>query len=239
MGDSIFFKAGIFIFFFVIAGGFGIVSMIIKKHKLAKQHIPETKLPFLGVGAIYYKAHAGMEKTLMSPLTKREIRSMLKRDWGIKSKEDAIALINSGTAGTIHSVLFDEQLASYKTSKNFTNNVNMFIQFYGKQGLISQEKLSNCKTTIAWDLERAAMLTRYAYSIDLFTEDEAWRYLSPILDRTKTLFNTWEDYARSFLLGRCMWGGNKMDSTLLRSISLLSLSPKSGNSIWGKYPLRA
>ena len=241
MGDNLFLKIVVGLIAFLFFGGFNLIATIIKKNKLKKQHIPKEHLVLLGVGAIYYRAHSDMERSLESPLTQREIRSMLKRDWGIKKKEEAIEMIESGTGGYIHSESFGAELEAYKASKNFDNVMNMFGQYYSKQqGFVAPEKFRNCRTTVAWDLERAAMITRYAFSIGLITEDEAWRYLYPIAARAKDIFETWEDYARSFLLGRCMWGGNKMDTSILNSVNfLLYIPPKNGQPFWVEYPLHA
>jgi hypothetical protein len=60
----------------------------------------------------------------------------------------------------------------------------------------------------AWDFGRIVFISRVAYSLGYITENEAWSYIYKVTDMAQKLYNNWEDYATSYLLGRAMWCGD-------------------------------
>ncbi|NDV67600.1 DUF1266 domain-containing protein [Dysgonomonas sp. 25] len=59
----------------------------------------------------------------------------------------------------------------------------------------------------AWDFGRVVFIARATYSLGYISDKEAWHYIGEALRLARQKFNNWEDYARSYMLGRGIWGG--------------------------------
>lgn len=212
-----------------------------KKH-LEGNPVPPEMEKYLTVGAIYSMVYADNARTLKSPLTKSELLRMLKRDWKIETAQEAAASIERGIAGQNDTAAFDHDLAALKESPYFQPYAESLAAFISSSETFRAENFYQTQTTLAWDLERAATLTRYAFTAGFIAEDAAWRYLKTIICRAQQSFQTWEDYVVSFLLGRELWVGNKNNASsfhyAIRDL-LGRPDPKKTRSVgfWSMYPL--
>jgi hypothetical protein len=60
----------------------------------------------------------------------------------------------------------------------------------------------------AWDFGRIVFVGRVCYSLGYLYEHEAWAYIDKALRMAEKIYDNWEDYATSYLLGRAMWTGD-------------------------------
>ena len=142
-------------------------------------------------------------------------RDMLARDWGVHSRLDLLTqvfwLIMSG-----HRSDFDEERARW------TNTSLAEAERYELRG--SAESSQEAAETLwrlermrsndrgiqnvdfaAWDIVRAAMLTRYGSALGWLTEAEAWDTLA-LLDRAlRERYQSWTQVWESFRLTRWYW----------------------------------
>lgn len=79
-----------------------------------------------------------------------------------------------------------------------------------------------------WDCGRLNFLARICYDAGYITEDQAWDYIDKAYKLGKQSFTSWEDYARSYVIGRAMWGGQGSNNSGIALIAeTLLTNPKS------------
>lgn len=66
---------------------------------------------------------------------------------------------------------------------------------------------NNLGSTDAFDFGRLAFVIRSAYTVGFLPEEESWDYLYEIGKLASEKFSTWNDYAKSYMLGRAIWSG--------------------------------
>lgn len=78
------------------------------------------------------------------------------------------------------------------------------------------------ESVIAWDLVRLVNLGRWAYLCGYVNEEEMWQIMQIAADTAVEHFSSWEEYGRSFIMGRGVWHGDPDDSeTAYDIVSLL------------------
>lgn len=111
--------------------------------------------------------------------------------------------------------------------------------------LIAEEMQENgwCPTgqipqsVIAWDLVRVVNLGRWAYLCGYVSENEMWQIMQVAADIALEHFSSWEEYGRSFIMGRGVWHGEPADSeTAYEIVELLLENDESPwkQSNWGE-----
>ena len=92
------------------------------------------------------------------------------------------------------------------------------------------------QSVIAWDLVRLVNLGRWAYLCDYIREDEMWHIMQVAADTALEHFSSWEEYGRSFIMGRGVWHGDPTDSETAYEIVELLLKNVNhpGNSLCAK-----
>jgi hypothetical protein len=60
---------------------------------------------------------------------------------------------------------------------------------------------------IGWDCGRLVFLTRLCYEARIINKKEAWEFIDAAHELAKITYTDWESYAKSYVLGRAMWGG--------------------------------
>ena len=79
------------------------------------------------------------------------------------------------------------------------------------------------QSAIAWDLVRVVNLGRWAHLCGYINEDEMWQVMQITADTAQKHFSSWEEYGRSFVLGRGIWHGEPQDSETAYEIVTLLL----------------
>lgn len=93
------------------------------------------------------------------------------------------------------------------------------------------------QSVIAWDLVRVVNLGRWAYLCDYVSENEMWQIMQVAADTALEHFSSWEEYGRSFTMGRGVWHGEPVDSeTAYEIVELLLGNDESPwkQSNWGE-----
>ncbi|KJK01096.1 hypothetical protein UB43_11945 [Pseudomonas sp. 21] len=104
------------------------------------------------------------------------------------------------------------------------------------------EMIDECRTLLAYDLERAAFGARLAFSVGLMDEERLWNALRHMARQARAAFDCWEQYLVSMVLGHALanedWDAGKR---LIRSgMELLDgINPFADYlSPWQECPLR-
>lgn len=62
---------------------------------------------------------------------------------------------------------------------------------------------------LAWDVARYVQLVRLSYVAGYFTDNEAWAEILKLGPVAEGKFNSWTEFAQSFLIGRTFWSGTE------------------------------
>lgn len=88
-------------------------------------------------------------------------------------------------------------------------DVQLIAEFMIENGYCTAETLP--RTVIAWDLVRIANLGRWALHSGYLSEEEMWQVMQVAADAAREHFASWEEYGRSFAMGRGVWHGDEED----------------------------
>ena len=88
-------------------------------------------------------------------------------------------------------------------------DVQAIAEFMVENGYCTVETLP--QTVIAWDLVRIANLGRWALHAGYLSEEEMWQVMQVTAGAAREHFSSWEEYGRSFAMGRGVWHGDEED----------------------------
>lgn len=220
---------------------------------VAKNQVEELKQKYLAVAAVYYNSPYEAVYCLNSYLfrSKRETenwRKAIERSWGMTDTASARNTLDwLQQAGHRKSANFKSNLENYVaqvTSKELTNpETKEFIEtvksiYLSKEiGYIKEAQIYTCHNIAAWDYLRGLNLARIAYNLGYLKEEEAWFYIEAFGMKVKQDFNSWEEVAVSFLLGRYIWSEDPDQQEFANHFtSLFSGGIEESESIWQQQP---
>ena len=70
-----------------------------------------------------------------------------------------------------------------------------------------------------WDAGRLVFMARLFYNAGYITLQQAWSYIDHAQSVARANFNSWHDFACSYILGRAMWGGKNAGNTAIITIA--------------------
>ncbi|MDR2400461.1 MAG: DUF1266 domain-containing protein [Deferribacteraceae bacterium] len=177
--------------------------------------VAEEMRPFVATGAILIRANQWTPQTLViNPSSKIEPRQVLQGFWDVKNKEEALGLIDAFLTDGNHLEL-DPLLEKYLAGDNrFLNAEQTAMLKYVSESIMVGYKwngvklkigdIDSVRTTIAWDIERAAFIARLAFNCGYISEDETWDTLKATRNLAELNFKSWRDYLISFMKGRAL-----------------------------------
>lgn len=89
-------------------------------------------------------------------------------------------------------------------------------------------------TVIAWDLVRVVNVARWTYQCGYISFEEMWQIMQTAEKSALQHFSSWEEYGRSFVLGRGVWHGEPEDCETAQEIVTILL--RSDESPWKQIP---
>lgn len=198
----------------------------------------------LAIGALYSEQQTAFINSLETGLGKEHLQEILANWWGIDSTAEAHSTLSylrdkgfryyfptimqayRSNEGNEESIIvnglnnsdpdYDEDVDKALsqlhhlnetweelTSNNIINDIND-VEKYGNVG---------------WDCGRLVFLTRISYDAGYISKDEAWSYIDAAYVLAKSHFMSWEDFSKSYIIGRGMWGGLDCANTGIMDIS--------------------
>lgn len=90
----------------------------------------------------------------------------------------------------------------------------------------------------AWDIGRAVFLARVCFERKLLSEKDVWEYLEAAYDRASRSFDSWDGFARSYIIGRAMWSAGTGENDSLGFYNVYKWLCKDPTSPWLRVPLK-
>lgn len=72
---------------------------------------------------------------------------------------------------------------------------------------------------IGWDCGRLNYLARLCYDAHYISEEQTWYFIDQAYQLAKQTFNSWDDLAKSYVIGRALWGGKECDNSVIKGIA--------------------
>lgn len=101
-----------------------------------------------------------------------------------------------------------------------------------REGYCTAEQLP--RTVLAWDLVRVVNVGRWTYHCGYISSEEMWDIMQTAVRMALQHFSSWEEYGRSFVLGRGVWHGEPDDCTTAQEIVTALLTRE--ESPWKQIP---
>ena len=207
----------------------GLLDLFGKSNKkfIEENAVSSDKKHLLQTGAILIYANSAcgwMPQTLRLDQKKVSAEQLLSRFWDAENKEDVLQLIEGlmvvggfGFAGGDHAESrsqIDVRLAGYTAGNQSALSdeeagmldevVDLLTGYKMERKKLNTMDISSVTTTLAWDIERAAFITRLAFNSGLLTEEETWVFLKKTREYAQEGFRHWQDYGISFIKGRAI-----------------------------------
>ncbi|MDR2177366.1 MAG: DUF1266 domain-containing protein [Treponema sp.] len=178
--------------------------------KFTEEHPPAPgKAKYLPIGAFLLTINGEPCGTFALIGDKEEWREGISEGWDIAGVEAGREMLKSLLRGR-HSRVFDDDYRKFKAGKphkldeDSVEAYNDMLETLGEDlpALLSYAK--NCKTILAWDLERAGYLARIFAHLGWISEKESFDWLKKTAAQIKESFGCWEEYAVSVMAGRAL-----------------------------------
>ena len=212
----------------------------------------------IAIGAIYSEQQTAYINSLTTGLGKSDIKKLLSKWWGIDNKEDANEslkyLKNKGFRYYFDTILkayevVDEEKQKMIITNGFDENDEEYEEDIQKayQQLINLQETWQELTTnniistknelekynnIGWDCGRLVFLSRLCYDAGYLLNNDAWDYINSAYKLATQNFDNWEEFSKSYIIGRGMWGGKDSANEGIMSIAEELL--KNEKSPWTK-----
>lgn len=187
---------------------------------------------------------------------KSTIKTLLSDWWSINNTEEAIDTLdylqNKGFRFYFETILkaynttdkeeqkaiiiegFDENEEDYEEDIQKAYNQLMNLQETWDE-LTEHKIISNRDELIkytnrGWDYGRLTFLSRLCFDAGYISEKEAWTYIDNAYRQAMENFDSWESFAKSYIIGRGMWGGKESANVGIMSIAEQLLQKE--NSPW-------
>lgn len=221
-----------------------------KFHTKKNSAINDSQYRKILLGAIYSEQQGAYINALETGLGKAHIQETLGEWWGVRNKLDALDTLNyleSKGFRYYFPVVYEAFQCSDKSNQGFIlqsafgNNSEDLEKAYSQLDNLKEtfnelkdDKVINNEAdierlgNIGWDVGRLVFVSRLCYEATYITETEAWHFIEKANLLAKTNFSNWNDFAKSYVLGRGMWGGKGSHNSGIASIAeYLMTDPKS------------
>jgi len=139
---------------------------------------------------------------------------VLSRDWGITSREELLATIESLESGgnaaafaEIQDILFRIMLAPNENAqREILSSVSWDQTKINRFNYVYANWPQYYYITIkAWDLGRIISLCRWGYNVGFLSEDEAWELIFYYARMIQGMYGSWQEYGYDYFMGRIFW----------------------------------
>jgi len=232
------------------------------KKYVAQNAVPDDKKRLLTTGAILIYSYAFQgwtPQTLKINPLELAPEYILAEFWNTNNREQADKLIEdlikvggfvlTGETKSESREQVDGRLRRYaegdktalsgEESQMLDDITEWMIGFKWIKTRIQRSDMDNIGATLAWDIERAAFVARLAYNSGYYSEEEVWDILAKTRSLAETNFESWLEYAISFMKGISI---AKCDSDFTVMCGLWDkvgeLTERKWGDVWAWSPLK-
>ncbi len=149
------------------------------------------------------------------------LKEMLEEWWEVTDRQTALEtiswLLNEGQHAGADPALAEirkrglEDIAEEEKADEDSKIGDAFTiaEFVTEVNESSVEELP--QTVLGWDLVRAVNMARWTFICGYISEEEMWETIKTTATTAKYTFNSWEEYGKSFAVGRGVWRGDTDD----------------------------
>lgn len=212
---------------------FGDDSWTINRAEDGKLDEEQLRLLAFGAPMLVYNYNDENVDTIDSDADVETIKYTLEDWWNVTDRDSTLGIVRWLLEDGHHAEA-DEALAEIRT-RGFENisqeerldedskmgDVCLIMESMLENGWCPEDRMP--ESVIAWDLVRVVNLGRWAYLCGYVNADEMWQIMQVAADTAVEHFSSWEEYGRSFIMGRGVWHGDPDDSETAKKIVELLL----------------
>lgn len=218
--------------------------------------LTDTQYRKIALGAIYSEMTHAYINTLATGLDKSYVKgTLLHSYWRLKTAGEARAKLEylrdkgfryylpaiyksliAKTEEEQESIMDEYFIEEEDHGKAFSQLHNLMdtMPELLQDGILQHEQDILKYGMIGWDCGRLVFLTRLCYEAGIITETEAWGFIDAASELARITYTNWESYAKSYVLGRAMWGGVHSGNRDVAAIARYLL--ERGESPWRQLP---
>jgi hypothetical protein len=164
-------------------------------------------------------SHDSLNSDVMNGVNKRKYLELLRRDWGVTTREELLETLTvMELNGHASSLAFVKKIINENKDFAFNAIFNQF-QLSSRQYNYLKFTVANWghyynRSILAWDLGRNIALCRWGYDTGFLTEEEAWEKIMYYARKIQSLYGSWAEYGLDYYFGRIFWAsgfGAEMD----------------------------
>ena len=125
-------------------------------------------------------------------------REELRGSWGFRKREDLLEMLPKLYEGRAVNQYF-ENLEVLEMHDEETKDL-----------LITIKNTCGDKGVWAWDLQRLILISCLGYVSDYISYEEALDWCLKAGKKLQGIYDSWDDFMQSYLLGYCFWSGNDL-----------------------------
>jgi hypothetical protein len=199
------------------------------------------------IGAVYALQPGAYLNTLKTDIGEK-LYTILSDWWGINGRDDATGTLDylknkayayyfptvykafqAGSDEERKAIIMENMTAREDAEKAYEQTCNLLesVDSLKKLKLIRQTGDIEKYGVAGWDVGRLVFIARICYDARYITEDEAWEYIDAAYMQAQNAFNSWEELAKSYVIGRFIWRGKEADDGMDSLANDLVNNPKS------------
>lgn len=143
-----------------------------------------------------------------------------------------------GSMAAIADRLGVEDVAELMTGFDMLRNLINAQAALAENRLLSSWEVLTATDMMGWDLGRAAYLVRLGVETKLITDEQAWEQLDAIYRLAAEHFSTWEEFGRSYIIGRSLWADDEEQRDVSGFCNAMQWLLKHPQSPWVKVTFK-
>ncbi|HTK84183.1 MAG TPA: DUF1266 domain-containing protein [Patescibacteria group bacterium] len=182
-----------------------------------------------------------------------DARQSMTAWWGIQDREDFLAALSwieqGGNRGLFN--LYAANIDGPEIRKfldNYSKNeadamaqagpkaVAQLRETKNRLDIVSAHRELGTKSIQAWDFGRYVSLCRWGYLVGYLSEDEAWARIYAVGMHLQSVFSSWQDLGRDYLIGRRFWNYSRSVKDDDKEKAVFKQLSDQPDSPWQKIP---
>ena len=106
--------------------------------------------------------------------------------------------------------IYGAMLDRYEQYSDYADNLSQNFEKLQKRGFVADVPELATINPAAWDFGRLVNVARWCLACGYINEDTAWKYIMHAKDEAARIYANWTDFARAYITGRAIWGGDSV-----------------------------